>query len=85
MTVVKSLAHLGITICATVHSPTPYCFDLFDRLVRTMNGVMAGGVSHARAMQPHPVTLPMRDHRAGVAWCSEGPPHLGRPSSGLSP
>ena len=29
MTVVKGLTRTGITICATIHNPTPYCFNLF--------------------------------------------------------
>ena len=38
MTVVKSLAHSGITVCATIHSPTPYCFGLFDRMMLLLRG-----------------------------------------------
>lgn len=38
MTVVKDLVHTGITICATIHSPTPYCFALFDRLILLLRG-----------------------------------------------
>ena len=41
MTVVKSLAKTGITLCATIHSPTPYCFDLFDRLTILLHGRVA--------------------------------------------
>ncbi|EFN51572.1 hypothetical protein CHLNCDRAFT_140061 [Chlorella variabilis] len=38
MTVVKQLASHGITVCATIHSPTPYCFNLFDRLMLLLRG-----------------------------------------------
>lgn len=38
MSVVKSLASHGITICATIHSPTPYTFNLFDRLLLLLKG-----------------------------------------------
>ena len=38
MTVVKGLTRTGITICATIHNPTPYCFNLFDRLMILLHG-----------------------------------------------
>lgn len=38
MSVVKSLASHGITVCATIHSPTPYMFNLFDRLLLLLKG-----------------------------------------------
>ena len=38
MTVVKALVKSGITICATIHSPTPYCFNLFDTLMILLRG-----------------------------------------------
>lgn len=41
MSVVKSLAVSGITICATIHSPTPYTFGLFDRLLLLLRGNVA--------------------------------------------
>lgn len=41
ITVVKSLAYMGITVCATVHSPTPYTFNLFDTLILLLRGNMA--------------------------------------------
>ncbi|KAI3436016.1 hypothetical protein D9Q98_002073 [Chlorella vulgaris] len=40
MSVVKSLAGQGITVCATIHSPTPYTFGLFDRLLLLLSGQM---------------------------------------------
>ncbi len=38
MTVVKKLTQMGLTICATIHSPTPYCFNQFDRLHLLLRG-----------------------------------------------
>lgn len=38
ISVVKSLALMGITVCATIHSPTPYAFGLFDRLLLLLRG-----------------------------------------------
>lgn len=38
MTVVKHLVKEGTTICATIHSPTSYCFNLFDNLLMLVKG-----------------------------------------------
>lgn len=38
MSVVRSLANYGITVCATVHSPTSYVFNLFDRSMMLLKG-----------------------------------------------
>ena len=38
MTVVKALAESGVTVCATIHSPTSYSFNLFDRLTMLVGG-----------------------------------------------
>uniref|UniRef100_A0A7S0ULM3 ABC transporter domain-containing protein n=1 Tax=Polytomella parva TaxID=51329 RepID=A0A7S0ULM3_9CHLO len=38
MTAVKHLAAEGVTICSTIHSPTAYCFGLFDRLAMLVKG-----------------------------------------------
>ncbi|CAL8464553.1 g4088 [Coccomyxa elongata] len=38
MTVVKQLVKSGITVCATIHSPTPYAFRLFDRMMLLLRG-----------------------------------------------
>lgn len=35
---VRSLADSGVTVCATIHSPTSYCFNLFDRLTMLVGG-----------------------------------------------
>ena len=52
MSVVKSLAQQGITVCATIHSPTPYTFNLFDRLLLLLRGDVAYfGPSGAPALE----------------------------------
>ena len=38
MRTVKQLATGGVTVCATIHSPTSYCFSLFDRLIMLVQG-----------------------------------------------
>ena len=38
LSVVKGLVHDGISICSTIHSPTPYCFSLFDTLTLLLRG-----------------------------------------------
>ena len=38
MAVVKSLTSENVTICATIHSPPPYTFQLFDRLLVLVRG-----------------------------------------------
>lgn len=38
MTVVKKLTQMNLTVCATIHSPTPYCFNQFDRLHLLLRG-----------------------------------------------
>ena len=38
---VKGLMKTGMTICATIHSPTPFCFRLFDRMMILLRGHMA--------------------------------------------
>ena len=38
---VKSLAEHGITVCATIHSPTSYTFNLFDSLLILLRGHVA--------------------------------------------
>jgi ATP-binding cassette subfamily G (WHITE) protein 2 len=41
MGVVRALAKTGMTVCATIHSPTPYTFNLFDRLMILLQGRVA--------------------------------------------
>lgn len=36
MSVVKNVAQSGITVCATIHSPTANTFKLFDSLLMLM-------------------------------------------------
>lgn len=38
MTVVKGLADRGLTIISTIHSPTPYCFHLFNTVMLLLKG-----------------------------------------------
>ncbi|GAB4818157.1 hypothetical protein N2152v2_005203 [Parachlorella kessleri] len=38
MRVVKRLAGMGITLVSSIHSPTPFCFDLFDRVLLLLRG-----------------------------------------------
>ena len=35
---VKGLVHNGISIVSTIHSPTPFCFGLFDSLTLLLRG-----------------------------------------------
>lgn len=41
MSIVKSLANMGLTVVATIHSPTPYAFSLFDRMLLLLGGKLA--------------------------------------------
>ncbi|EFJ46771.1 hypothetical protein VOLCADRAFT_48531, partial [Volvox carteri f. nagariensis] len=52
MLAVQSLARGGVTVVATVHSPTAFCFSLFDRLLMLVGGrtVYFGPQDH-RAIQ----------------------------------
>ncbi|KAG2482622.1 hypothetical protein HYH03_018464 [Edaphochlamys debaryana] len=60
MTVVKELAGSGVTICATIHSPTSYCFSLFDSLIMLVKGRVVyfgprghSAIEFARSACPH--------------------------------
>ncbi|KAF5832767.1 P-loop containing nucleoside triphosphate hydrolase protein [Dunaliella salina] len=46
---VKQLADGGVTICATIHSPTAYCFSLFNRLMMLVKGRKRGLFIRERA------------------------------------
>lgn len=62
---VKRLARRGITICSTIHSPTAFCFNLFDRLILLLRGrVIYFGQNGAAALKP------MAAHSMFVAWCT---------------
>jgi len=72
MTVVKGLTKTGITICATIHNPTPYCFNLFDRLMILLHGrVVYSGENGARPRRPRcwPLVL-RRPAAAAVRACA---------------
>ena len=49
--VVKDLARSGITVCSTIHSPTPRCFALFDRVSILLHGLLVydGGPGEPKA------------------------------------
>jgi hypothetical protein len=60
MTVVKELLVGGVTICATIHSPTAYAFGLFDALMMLVGGRVvyfgprgAAAIEYALASWPH--------------------------------
>ena len=51
MGVVKGLVKTGMTICATIHSPTPHCFRLFDAMMILLRGrVVYAGQNGARSL-----------------------------------
>ncbi|EFJ44628.1 hypothetical protein VOLCADRAFT_95021 [Volvox carteri f. nagariensis] len=61
MTMVKSLAAGGVTICATIHSPTSYCFALFDSVMMLVKGRVVyfgprghSAIEFAQSGCPHP-------------------------------
>jgi len=75
MTVVKGLTKTGITICATIHNPTPYCFNLFDRLMILLHGrVVYSGENGAR-----PCSIRYRARRR------PRPPGAALPCCGVAP
>ncbi|KAK9808054.1 hypothetical protein WJX73_010576 [Symbiochloris irregularis] len=59
MTVVKGLVQGGMTICATIHSPTPFCFGLFDRIMILLRGhLIYAGANGQDAVQFFETTNP---------------------------
>uniref|UniRef100_A0A7S3VU76 ABC transporter domain-containing protein n=1 Tax=Dunaliella tertiolecta TaxID=3047 RepID=A0A7S3VU76_DUNTE len=56
---VRQLAVGGVTICATIHSPTAYCFSLFSRLMMLVKGrivyfgPISGGLAFAQQACPN--------------------------------
>ncbi len=54
MKVVKSLSRMGITVVSTVHSPTPFCFGLFDQLLMLLRGkvIYFGPTGQCLLLQP---------------------------------
>jgi len=57
MSVVKNVAQSGITVCATIHSPTANTFKLFDSLLMLMRG---------RPIYFGPLGKPAMDYFTGV-------------------
>jgi energy-coupling factor transporter ATP-binding protein EcfA2 len=60
MTVIKQLRVGGVTLCATIHSPTAYAFGLFDSLMMLTRGrvvyfgpVGQAAIDYALATWPH--------------------------------
>lgn len=52
MTYVKNLGKDGVTICATIHSPSQYCFSLFDRAIMLVRGeVVYFGPNNKQAIE----------------------------------
>jgi len=51
---VKGLVHNGISIVSTIHSPTPFCFGLFDSLTLLLRGrvVYAGPQGYIEPLPP---------------------------------
>lgn len=65
MTVVKQLVHEGVTITATIHSPTQYAFSLFDSLMMLVRGrVVYFGRQNAEAIE-----------YAKMSWTGKGDVH----------
>ena len=60
MTVVKTLTKTGITICATIHNPTPYCFNLFDRLMILLHGRVVYSGENGAQRGPAPFACAVR-------------------------
>lgn len=50
MTYVKKFTADGVTICATIHSPSPYAFALFDRVMMLVRGQVVYFGDRARAL-----------------------------------
>lgn len=38
MAFVKKFASDGVTVCATIHSPSPFAFSLFDKVLMLVRG-----------------------------------------------
>ncbi|GAX75671.1 hypothetical protein CEUSTIGMA_g3114.t1 [Chlamydomonas eustigma] len=66
MTVVKALLQDGTTIFATIHSPSQYCFSLFDRLIMLVRGrVLYFGPSVGAAAFAISITPKVKEMSAG--------------------
>ncbi|KAK9904972.1 hypothetical protein WJX75_006687 [Coccomyxa subellipsoidea] len=70
MIVIKMLLKTGMTICATIHSPTPSCFRLFDCMMILLRGkVVYAGPNGLSAIHFFEATNPSVPHygQQGVA------------------
>jgi ABC-type multidrug transport system ATPase subunit len=67
MSTVRSLATGGITVCATIHSPTAYAFGLFDRLLLLLNGRTTYFGAAGEAALAHYRAVPGASAQAGLA------------------
>lgn len=73
MEVVKNLTKTGITICATIHNPTPFCFNLFDRLMILLHGrVVYSGDNGAHSCLSQ-LRWPMGIFSKYEYWCKTWP------------
>lgn len=64
-----------ITICSTIHSPTPYCFSLFDRMLLLLRGQVVYFGQHGACLlrevpfpsgrAPLHAFCPIQNHRQG--------------------
>lgn len=70
MTVVKTLCQDGVTVCATIHSPTSYCFSLFDVLFLLVRGrvVYFGKQGECLGMGNVGVSVGTRQHKCVWPW-----------------
>ena len=60
---VKSLVKSGMTICATIHSPTPFCFNLFDRMMILLGGTVIYNGHNGMRTPPHLPRIRSSAHR----------------------
>lgn len=51
MMVVQRIAHAGVTVCATIHSPTSFSYSLFDTMMMLVRGQVV--YFGPRGEQPH--------------------------------
>ena len=87
-------------MCATIHSPTPYCFNLFDRLLLLLrgrvvyfgpNGRLALDFFHnrvrawPRGVCLHGAAVDSGLTSGGVGLGVRGPPRCNRPTRGALP
>ena len=78
MDVVKKLAAGGITVAATIHSPTAYTFNLFDRLMILLRGKVVyfgrqgpQAIEYLRAATSTLATTVEYDATSGAEWITD--------------